>query len=129
MAGGRVPFDSQGTGLLPKLPMRPYVRDYLTHKKIIDPSFKTNSDVFLRDHLISQVKTFAQAVAEKDEETLFNVAEPKFAGKVKSQFGELSDFTYEAPQEKEETESYISDRLFIKGVNTDREANGSNWDY
>jgi hypothetical protein len=36
MAGGRVPFDSDGTGLLPKLPMRQYVGEFLRSKKIFD---------------------------------------------------------------------------------------------
>jgi hypothetical protein len=126
MCAGRLPFDSQGTTMLPKVPMRPLVRDFLKKRSILD---EDGGDSFLGEHLLSKANMFAKAIAEQDEETLFKVAEKGFAQKLVGQFGELSkkNLTY-TPSEKEPS-SYILDRMFIKGVSTDREKNGCNWDY
>jgi len=61
MCAGRLPLDSQGTGMLPKVPMRPLVRDFLKKRSILD---EDGGDSFLGDHLLAKANIFAKAIAE-----------------------------------------------------------------
>lgn len=61
MCAGRLPFDAMGTGMLPKVPMRPLVREYLGKKSILD---EDGGDKFLGDFLLGKANTFAKAIVE-----------------------------------------------------------------
>jgi hypothetical protein len=112
--------------MLPRVPMRPLVRDFLKKRSILD---EDGSDSFLAEHLLGKANIFAKALAEQDETALSKVTEKRFADKLSGQFSELSkmNLKYSAPEK--DPSSYILDRMFIKGVSTDREKNGCNWDY
>jgi len=54
MAGGRVPFDNHGTLMIPKLPMRNIVGEFLRHRHVIEKNTE-DPDSFLREHLVGKV--------------------------------------------------------------------------
>lgn len=57
------------------------------------------------------------------------VAEHNFAEKVGANLTQIKDFSFNMPAQVDLSKVYLIDKMFIKGVSSDRSKNESNMDY
>lgn len=105
------------------MPERELVTNYLEDKKI--------TEEILNEHFTTLMTSFIESISTKDYEALEKVTEKRFYNKLMEQKDTLEKFElkYDVTNENAENESYIIDKLFVKGVNHDRDLNDSNLDY
>ena len=125
-----LPYDVDGTHLVSKLPGRNKTEIFM-NEKLID-------EEILIEKFHELIQKFYVSIAMKDYTTLFSLAEKRFASKIKNSSDVLSekgiDLQFTVPDlphiaRKDEDKSYIFDKMFEKGVYTDRDLNDNNYDY
>jgi len=122
MCKGALPLDKEGTVLLPRLPDRSLVSEFLKSKKI--------TDELLSEYLSGVFSNFMEAVASKDYQSLETLLEKRFLQRLLSQQELLEKFTLKWETNPTEADkSYIIDKIFVKGVAHDRDKNDTNLDY
>ena len=74
---------------------------------------------------------FMDALGSNDEEALRKVTEKKFADKIITEMPHFKDkeLKYTKQENINPDSFYIIDKIFLKGVASDRSKNGSNFDY
>ena len=117
MANDSVPLDLEGTMVLPEIPERKYVTEYLDLKHI-------DRDL-LQTHLYAILQDFMVALNAQDYDKMGQIAESRFVNKLKDQKAK-----YDSPEwikfekvEHDPTRVVTVDKLFIKGVGMARSTN------
>ena len=122
---GKVPLDTDGTMKLPQIPPRGIVKRYSDEKSIDEDT--------LKDHLFNNVlQKFMEAVGKQDAEAIHQVAEKTFADKIVAEMPSLKgkSLRYKKAAGDVDLDSvYLLDKLFLKGVGSERAKNGTNFDY
>ena len=62
LSQGKLPIDSAGTVLLPKIPTREFVKDFFQEKQI--------NDDLLCEHFLGMLSTFLSGIASSDEQAI-----------------------------------------------------------
>lgn len=119
---GGLPVDQFGTIKLPKAPSRELCHDFLAKKHV--------SDEILREHFLGMVHSLFKGIAAGDNEAIHKVCEVNFAQKLIAN-RKANNVTYTVPKDLDSAfeSTYLIDKLFIKGISTDRDYNDSNADY
>ena len=73
------------------------------------------------------INSLMQGLAAKDQEKIRNVTENYFAQKLISNLKD--NLTYQPAGDAAIDNVFLVDKLFIKGVSTDRDQNDTNYDY
>lgn len=125
-----LPYDLEGTHLIPKLPGREKPELFLETKMI--------DEEFLAEKFHKMVVDFYTSMANQDFDKFPTLVENRLATKVKkaaeynnNKGVNLSFEPSEKPQEERpmDEKSYIFDKMFEKGVYIDRSKNDNNFDY
>lgn len=114
-----MPIDTQGTMVLPIVPMRPMVEEYYKNKNL--------SDEVIASHLHGLVDKFFKAIETKDESAIRELTEPTFGQKLVDNLKHTPKLEYTPATGK--GKAFLVDKLFIKGMNLDRRKNDTNFDY
>ena len=121
----KVPLDTAGTMKLPQIPPRHIVKRYEEEKSIDEDT--------LKEHLFNNVlQKFMEAVGKQDADAIAQVAEKKFADKIVKEMPHLKGKSLrykKAAGDVDMNSIYLLDKLFLKGVGSERAKNGSNFDY
>ena len=123
MCNDAVPIDLEGSMLLPEIPEREFVTDYLD-EKMIDREF-------LDSHLFSLLQDFMQGLQAQDYSQLHQIAEKNFVDKLQLQRQKAPDsewFDF-SRLKYDPVKVACVDRLFIKGVGIERDTNADQMDY
>jgi hypothetical protein len=122
MCKGALPLDRAGTALLPKLPPRDMVEDYLVAQHVTED--------ILTDHFSAMFQKFLTHTLARDYDKLSTVVEPRFLAQLRGQSEHLGKFDMRfEPSGAQENKNYLVDSMLIKGVRANREENDSNHDY
>ncbi len=88
------------------------------------------TDDILVDHFNLMFTNFIESIANRDYKALEKTTEKRFLDKINSNKEQLERFELKYDENQvDANESYIIDKLFIKGVVHDREGNDINYDY
>ncbi|CDW78630.1 UNKNOWN [Stylonychia lemnae] len=122
MCKGAFPLDRQGTHMLPKLPTRSVIEDYLASKKV-------DEDILI-DHFGNMFTSTLDNIAKRDYGKLEKLLESKFYETILQNKDNLERFNLSYDLNKvDANESFIIDKMLIKGLYHDRSKNGVNYDY
>lgn len=108
--------------VLPTIPERLLVREYLDKKRV--------GDEVMKEHLYGELQAFFKAIADKDAKTVEKITEGNFAKKVVAGFAKSADHKLSyAPPTNGLASVQVLDKLLIRGVGVDRSTNDTNMDY
>ena len=125
MANDRVPIDLEGTMVLPQIPERKLVVDYLKDKHV--------DHEVLYQHLFSLAQDFMSGLQARDFDGLQGIAEANFVEKLRARNEQLVNkdkdwFEYEKVEYDPERVVCV-DKIFYRGVGVDRSTNDDIIDY
>ena len=109
--------------VLPEIPERKYVTEYLDDKHI--------ERDFLQTHLYGILQDFMEAMQAKDYDKMGQIAEARFVNKLKTKQdkNDSSDWFTFKKVEHDPVKVVTVDKLFVKGVGIDRDTNDDLIDY
>lgn len=81
------------------------------------------------EFLTVKFQKFLKAMTEKDYASIKNMTEPRFYKELEAQKKNLDNYSLSFQPSENVQDSYVIDKMFIKGVKFNREENDSNIDY